>query len=474
MEPQERTYPAAWLEQMQEILGPEYPAFLEALQDAPKVSLRYNPAKPGAKFPDAVPVPWCPEGVYLPERPRFVRDPLLHAGAYYVQEASSILIGAAGHFFPGMKVLDLCAAPGGKSTLLSTRVGEEGLVVANEIVGNRARVLEENATRWGATNMVITNNRSESFSSLTHFFDLILVDAPCSGEGMFRKDPDVISHWSPRIVSSCAERQREILENIWPALKPGGQLIYSTCTYNRQENEDIVQWMLDQYPGDVKIEALNFPEEWGLTPGDTQGYDPGMIHTYHAYLHKVKGEGFFLASLKKSESASNDALSRKKSKKSRKGRPQETRKRQELSPKALKTAKTFLADSFDVELQVDQDEIEAWPMNFASDIGLLKSKLNVFKAGTQVGKGNRDQFIPHHDLAMSPLLADSLPAVELDYENALQYLKRGTVQPPETSLKGWAIARFQGVNLGWMKVLPNRVNIHLPKHWKIRADISNW
>ena len=383
-----------------------------------------------------------------------------------------MLIGAAPHFFPGMKVLDLCAAPGGKSTLLSTRVGEEGLVVANEIVGGRARVLEENVTRWGATNMVVTNNRSESFSSLTHYFDLILVDAPCSGEGMFRKDPDVIGHWSPKMVSKCAERQREILGNIWPTLKPGGQLIYSTCTYNRKENEDIIHWLLDEYNGNIEIESLNFDSDWGLTPGDSQGYAPAMERTRHAYLHRVKGEGFFLALLKKTGATTRSGKVRKSQK--GKGKKAVAHKRKELSVQALKTAKSFLSNPDHWELHIDQEEVEAWPKAFVNDIEDLKRKLNVFKAGIKLGKGNRDQFIPHHDLAMSPLLSQEVPFVELDYENAIQYLKRGTVQPSGEPPKGWVLARYKGVNLGWMKVLPNRINIHLPRHWKIRADVSNW
>lgn len=472
MELPQITYPKAWLTQMETLLGAEFPAFMEALSEPAVISLRVNPAKPGAQFEETAEVPWCPEGRFLKERPKFVRDPLLHAGAYYVQEASSMLIGAAGKFFPGMKALDLCAAPGGKSTLLATRVGEEGLLVANEIVGSRARVLEENISRWGAGNVVVTHNRSHDFTQLSNFFDLILIDAPCSGEGMFRKDPEVIGHWSPKAVENCVERQKEILDNIIPSLKPGGRLIYSTCTYNRQENEDIVQWMLEEEPGRMEIVPWSPPEEWGLTPGATEGkYDAAMAHTWHAYPHKVKGEGFFLAVLEKSGTTSSKSNRKRKSRSPRKS---DKGPKKGITDKAVKSAKSLIENPENVHLQTVDDELEAWPKPFREDITLLRSKMNVFKAGVRLGKGNRDQFIPDHDLAMSDLVTTEVPRIELDYENAIQFLKRGALKLDDYGPKGWAIAQHKGAQLGWIKLLGNRANIHLPKHWRIRADISKW
>jgi len=272
---------------MQAQLGAEYEPFLEALDGDPVVSLRLNPHKPGSEFPAGSPIPWAEDGYYLPERPRFFLDPRIYAGGYYVQEASSMLIGQCLDFSQDLRILDLCAAPGGKSTLLASRMSPGSVLVSNELVRARSRALIDNLSRWGHPHTLVTNNHPRDFQPLRHAFDAIVIDAPCSGEGMFRKDPKVIEHWSPGVVRNCALRQQDILREVMGSLRPGGRLVYSTCTYNPYENEAIVQWVLDHEPGVFEVVPLEFPADWGLVRGTTEGYSPALRHTYHCYPHRV-------------------------------------------------------------------------------------------------------------------------------------------------------------------------------------------
>ena len=286
-------------QQMQALLGAAYPDFIGALQAAAPVSVRLNPAKTGLggdKFPlpfaGSDPVPWHPQGYYLAERPVFTLDPALHAGAYYVQEASSMFLYEALRqtldFSQPLKVLDLCAAPGGKSTLIGAMLDTDSLLVANEVIKNRCAILRENLERWGMPNVAVTSAAPETFGALEGFFDLVVVDAPCSGEGLFRKDPRAIAEWSPAHVSFCAGRQRHILAAAVAALTPGGLLVYSTCTYNREENENNTEWLTQTFP--LAARRLNVDPSWGLE---------GNEYGYHFFPHRAKGEGFFIAVFQK-------------------------------------------------------------------------------------------------------------------------------------------------------------------------------
>jgi 16S rRNA C967 or C1407 C5-methylase (RsmB/RsmF family) len=241
--------PKSFVERMQGQLGQAYTRFEQALQEPAPVSIRLNRRKLPIT-PLLNPVPWTDSGHYLPERPLFTLDPRLHAGAYYVQEASSMFLEQAlrqtVELSQPLQVLDLCGAPGGKSTHIASLLTEDSLLVANEVIRSRASILAENVTKWGSGNVLVTSNDPRDFGRLPAFFDVMVVDAPCSGEGMFRKDVQAIQEWSEENVKLCAQRQQRILLDVWEALKPGGTFIYSTCTWNEAENECNMAWLAEQ------------------------------------------------------------------------------------------------------------------------------------------------------------------------------------------------------------------------------------
>ncbi|HEX8060200.1 MAG TPA: RsmB/NOP family class I SAM-dependent RNA methyltransferase, partial [Cyclobacteriaceae bacterium] len=261
--------------------------FKKALSEEPVSSIRINRLKKPNLAGEHV--SWCSTGIYLPERPVFTLDPNFHAGAYYVQEASSMFLEQAVKssvdLSKPLRVLDLCAAPGGKSTHLLQLISNESLLVSNEVIRSRAMILSENIQKWGKSNVIVTNNDPKDFTELNGYFDLIVVDAPCSGEGLFRKDEDAMQEWSDENVNLCSLRQRRILADVWPALKENGVLIYCTCTYNEAENENNLKWLSEQ----KDIELIDLP------------HFPGVEKTtgYRFMPHKVKGEGFFIAAVRK-------------------------------------------------------------------------------------------------------------------------------------------------------------------------------
>lgn len=288
-------------------------ALVKGLDAEPSVSIRKNPARLSS---DAVPkgadgrVPWCPEGFYLSERPAFTADPLLHAGAYYVQEASSMFLAyvlrnifhASSFTFHSQTVLDLCAAPGGKSTLLRSLLPDDCLLVANEPVRARCQVLAENLSKWGHPNVLVTQAYARELAK-AYSFDLILADVPCSGEGMMRKEAEAVAQWSPAFVAECAALQRSIIEDIWPALRPGGLLIYSTCTFNPEEDEENVEWIVRE----LGAEIIPIPVDpaWGIRGEMRRGMVhevinyPSKLSFFHFLPGQVRGEGFFCAVLRK-------------------------------------------------------------------------------------------------------------------------------------------------------------------------------
>ncbi len=296
------TLPEDFCKMMKEQLGEkEYQLFAKALDEEPVCSVRMNPKKPSDRFQDEECVPWCESGRYLKERPQFTLDPLFHAGCYYVQEASSMFIRNLLRVYTMMEgpmvCLDLCAAPGGKSTLLLDFLPEGSWLFANEPIRQRASILKENIVKWGNPNVIVTSNYAKDFQPLGPMFDLILCDAPCSGEGMFRKDADSIGEWSMNNVMMCQKRQREIIRDIWDNLREGGLFIYSTCTYNHYEDEDNVKWIAEELGADILPYCAE--KDWGIVDG-------------HFYPHRTKGEGFYVAILQKDGERPRCSLDAKK------------------------------------------------------------------------------------------------------------------------------------------------------------------
>ena len=449
----------AFCKSITSLLPDEAEALLASLETEPIVSVRFNRRKPCETF---VPfhcrglVPWSNGlGHYLSERPSFTADPLWHAGGYYVQEASSMLLS---HIAPylgeePLKALDLCAAPGGKSTLLLDLLPPESALVSNEIIRPRAQVLAENLLKWGDATSLVTSTEPRMLGKLKQSFDLILVDAPCSGEGMFRKDNEARTQWSEELVRQCAERQRSILEDIWPTLRPGGLLVYSTCTFNRLENEDMVQFILDEL-GAVALPLGDLPSE--VTPSTLADFP-----CYRMMPHRTEGEGLFLALLRK-HGEQETATHRKASKGKTQTRTQPPQE-----------AATWLCPEVRESLvwqRPNDDLIVAMPPQVAQLADELKSyKIPILTAGVQVAEAKGRDFLPHPALALSECLApDAFPSVELSHEEAIRYLAREAVALPEATPRGWVLVRYKGLALGFMKHLGTRSNNLYPQAWRIR------
>jgi NOL1/NOP2/sun family putative RNA methylase len=449
--------PLSFQVRMQTQLEEDYTAFKEALASPSPISIRVNANK--TSLPTSLtPVPWTETGFYLSERPSFTLDPMFHGGAYYVQEASSMFLEQAlkqsVDLEESLAVLDLCGAPGGKSTHIASLISEGSLLVANEVIKPRANILAENIQKWGSGNVVVTNNDPSHIGALTGFFDLMVVDAPCSGEGMFRKDPDAIQEWSEANVKLCSERQRRILMDVWDALKPGGVLIYSTCTYNSEENEENLVWLSTQQ--DVETVPLTLQPDWNVTETQEQG-----MRGYRFYPHKTQGEGFFLAVVRKIEG--DEAGNYRKSK-----RPYlVSASKQE---KAL--VQDWLSEPSDWEIVKHKEILRALPKAWMLELEQLYENLRVVYGGIELAEVMKNNAKPLPALALSQhLSADAFPRAEVDLSTALKFLHREDVVL-EDSANGWVLVQFKGVPLGWGKKLQNRVNNHYPKEWRIRMSLD--
>lgn len=448
------TLPPTFEARMQARLGDEYAAFVASLQQPASVSLRLNPRKLAAQ-PNLTPVPWTAHGYYLPERPLFTLDPWLHAGAYYVQEASSMLLEQAvgQHLSADVPIaaLDLCGAPGGKSTHLSTLIPEGSLLVSNEVVRSRSHILSENVQKWGIA-AVVTQSDPSAFAKLPEMFDLMVVDAPCSGEGLFRKDAAAIDEWSDGVLQLCEERQRRILAEVWPALKPGGLLVYSTCTFHPGENERNLAWLAQEHA--IESLVLELDPSWGFEKVQVNG-----ITGYYALPHRVRGEGFFLAVLRKGGSPSSERL--------------RTPKRLAWTP-ITKQNRAILEKWVEAEphalwLMAD-DSCALLPGGFTGEIAALWEALRIVQPGLVLAEVKKKDLRPAHALALSPQLRPGVfPQADLSLDDAIAYLRRADLSAP-LDAQGWCLTAYQGLPLGWVKALPRRVNNYYPPHWKIRMN----
>ncbi len=452
------TLPPPFVRQMQALLGPEYLDFAAALQTAPPVSIRLHAQRrPAAHAYASFPaVPWHPDGRYLPERPVFTLDPTFQAGAYYVQEASSMFLYEALRqsvdFSKKLRVLDLCAAPGGKSTLIASMLKPDtDLLVSNEVIRSRVGSLKENMEKWGAPNIAVSSAEATDLGALEDWFDVVVTDAPCSGEGLFRKDVDAIREWSPANVELCAGRQRRILASAAAALAPGGVLVYSTCTYNHDENDLNAAWVAREL--DLDILRLDIPAAWNIAATECG---------YQFFPHRLQGEGFFMAVFRKKETAT------------RKHTPAAGFKNLRPIPKnQVPEAARWLQPGADMRyFQTPSAEIMALPTALENDYLVLDKHVKTKWFGTNIGEFKGKDFIPGHALAMSLLVNPALPGIELSREKALLFLKKEVFERTPEMENGWVLAQYKGLNLGWLKVLPNRMNNYLPPERRIRMDLG--
>ena len=437
-------------------------AVLDALSGEPSVSVRINPAKAGSPseiFGNLVsgPVEWNRHAAFLSERPAFTLDPLIHAGAYYVQDSSAMFPGKAfrdvldkvlesGIISP--KVLDLCAAPGGKTTDISASLRESCkggyLLISNEIMKQRAAVLADNAAVWGDPSVVVTSVDPKAFGSLPGFFDIIVADVPCSGEGMFRKDDEAVSQWSEENVALCQARQRRIVADVWPSLAEGGFLVYSTCTFNNLENDDNVKWICSEFGAEIiGIDSCGLLRtECGVS------LVPGF----------VRGEGQYCAVLRKtSPSAGTAACS---------GRQQD---RWQKLPEAHASIIRPLLDE-EMAMIVKDGRIVAVPEYVRCVLSMLEP-LRPLARGLAVGMFKGKDFIPDADLALSlSLRRGAFNEFEVNRETALSFLHRDPVRLPDAE-RGMLLLVYRGLPIGFVKNLGNRCNSLHPLHRRIRMDI---
>ena len=460
--------PKDFLETSVSIFGRESEEFLASLDSEPSLGIHINAEKmqkTGVVIPDnAERVEWTSNGFYLKSRPRFTFDPFLHAGAYYVEEPSSMFVEKALNYIQKDiridRALDLCAAPGGKSIMIRNSM-KGGLLVSNEPLSKRAAVLTENLAKWGNPDIIVTSDFPEAFDGLTGFFDLIATDVPCSGEGMFRKDETARSEWSKANVENCVQRQRDILRTIWPTLRKGGYIIYSTCTFNRREDEENVLFIANELG--AKIINLETDADWHIC-GDTTGRN---LPVYHFFPHKTRGEGFFLALLKKTSDTP----------------PAENRKSKKKKPE------TVSADGFakwinckeNFDFHKSKDGITALRKAFADDYAAISEKLNVICAGVRVctekpakfsnsARKPKPQFVPAPGLALSSCLnRKAFPDISLNYSDAIKFLRGESIPPTVYAPRGWVTVSYRNLPLGFANNVGSRLNNSYPPAWRIRS-----
>ena len=415
----------------------------------PITSVRMNPLKQTTQFESEEKVPWSEHGYYLKNRPNFTADPLLHAGAYYVQEASSMFLEFAlkqlVDFNKQLTALDLCAAPGGKTTLLSSLLSEDSLLIANEVIATRVNILNENVTKWGNINTWISNSDALHFGKLFNHFDLMIVDAPCSGSGLFRRIPGYLDEWTQDNVNLCVQRQKRILHDSYPCIAQDGILIYMTCSFSQEENEEMVDYIL----GNFDVESCNLPlnEKWNIVETESE------IHKgkgYRFFPHKLKGEGFFLACFKKKDGSMKDI-------------PYEKNKNK------LAIESEVLTNYIDMNgiVAINQNSnILLMQENHVPYYNALTSQLKLIKKGILAGQIIRNELIPDHELAMYSKIKKGIKSIELTLNEAILYLKKENIILND-SPKGWLLVQYQQQNLGWVKNIGNRVNNYYPSNYRI-------
>ena len=445
-------FPEGFLEHLKGIEGFDEHDFIEAhsLSTIP-VSIRINPLKVQNKPDNLEKVLWCDNGFYLPNRISFTFDPLFHAGCYYVQEASSMFIEHILSQLPGLEkpviALDLCASPGGKTTQLISNLNKDSLLISNEIDRKRVMALCDNVIRWGANNVAVTNNHPSEIGKFHNLFDIVLVDAPCSGSGMFRKDSDSVGHWSYPHVIRSSHRQQKILDSILPSLKENGYLIYSTCSYSKEENEDIVEWLRDRE--DLENVIISVPSQWGVVlTGSQENQNVG----YRFFPYLVKGEGFFVTVFRKKNHPSGSNF---------RNYPSKTNERNNAVSRLIE-----LPDKLIIK---EQGDFFATPENYDGLVNKLQSLgLKLIQFGLRLGQFKGKDFIPAHDLALSKINSIFCEKIEVDSSIAIAYLQGQQILPEYSTDKPWKLILYRGFGLGWLKSVAGRNNNYYPSYLRIR------
>lgn len=442
--------------------------FVEAFNQEPPVSMRLNPNKQRfspasdeggeydvlADIEAAEPVAWCDNAFYLKSRPKFTFDPLFHAGVYYVQEASSmflchVLKQAMGEMNKeSYQVLDLCAAPGGKSTLIRSVLPEGSLLFSNEPIRNRANILAENMQKFGHEDVIVTNNYAKNYRKAKLSFDIVVADVPCSGEGMFRKDADSIGEWSENNVRQCSTLQRSIIDDIWPCLRNGGYLVYSTCTYNAHEDEENVKYIIDELGGElVKVST---DDAW-----QTIEFEPNM---YHFIPGKAKGEGFFLALIRKVTGATENSY-------------RQNKKHSRLKLKTVTGVTNFIYGQNFFDISQEGENIVAIPQSWADIYNKVKGELNVLHAGIRLATVKGKNIIPDQSLALSRKLnRENFTEFKLTFTQAIQYLRTEAITLPSEVSKEIVLLTYCNTPIGFCKNLGNRANNLYPQQWRIKSS----
>ncbi len=443
-------FPQKFIQQLQVLFSEkESLALLESLEQPAPISVRLNPYFKGHLSVPHEKIPQSENAYFLNERPLFTADPAFHAGAYYPQEANSMWIGAVFGFLrkgyfeesEGLAVLDLCAAPGGKTTDISSRLLSQDILVANEVISARNAILFENVCKWGLANTVITKADAQKFGQKGPVFDMVFCDAPCSGEGMFRKDNIAIQEWSEDNVSLCTQRQQRIVYDVWDALKPGGFMIYSTCTFNRNENEDNVLRICEEKGAEI------IPFEH---PAKSNLYELEQ-NMYRCLPHLSKGEGLFFCILRK---------------------PQESEKPEgrEISPRNSKNKKLPLKSRYPGFTCIEKGN-ETYLLAGERDLNFIQNLPGIVHPGVPLGSFFNEKWKPHPAVALIKNAEFGLPEVELSDTAAMQFLKREFI-PLKPKALGAVIVCWNGHRIGTANAVKNGLNNLLPMEWRVRGDFT--
>lgn len=439
--------PEAFIQQMEELLGAEAPAFFSALETTPTTSIRLHPVKGEELFGEERSLPWSVQGRKLAKRPSFTFDPMFHAGAYYVQDGSSQFLEHALRQSVALQdplvILDACAAPGGKTTHLQSLVAPGSVVIANEVISSRARILLENTWKWGMPDLIVTSADPKVLGASGLQVDVLVVDAPCSGEGLFRKDPDAMQEWSPEHVAHCAARQKRIVADLWPTLKPGGILLYSTCTWNLQENEEILAWAATELGADKVL--LEVPTDW-------------PVHQREGICRFLPqddaGEGFCCGVLKKHHAAA-------------------VRSNKPFLPKEIQEGralmKAMLSSPNMTPVAVGKT-IFAVPQQMLPYVGTLqRGKVAVLSAGVPLGEQHGVKDMKPHPMVThsTAFREDAFPQVQVDHDQALAYLRRQDVAVDGPAEKR-VVVMHKGRRLGFAKLQNGRLSSQFPMDYRIR------